>query len=147
MNDVLPSGAPNINKQENTSGPGQQQSGIPTPGGGPNNSNLSITNGPFAGASLGAPGVGPRGSSGSGGQPQALDRLNRRVSGYRARQENQLPKYSNTMNTINNQHSRETILLRQKYLENTKNKKVIHVYKVVKLGQVQYILTLCKHSI
>lgn len=132
MNDVLPPGTvtSNINKQDHSNAPGgsvQQQTGLSAPGGGgPINSNLSLSHGPFASGPLGGPGSGPRGTSsgGPGAQSQALDRLSRRVCGYRARQGEQLPKYNNTMNTINNQHAGETILLRQKFLDSTKNKKV-----------------------
>jgi len=129
MNDVLPSGAAlsNTNKQDHSNvlgGPGQHQTG-PTAIGGPTNSNLSLSHGPFT-TGAGGPGVGSRVSNSGGptGQPAALDRLNRRVSGYRARQNDNLPKYNNTMHSINNQHAGDTVLLRQKFLESTKNKKV-----------------------
>ena len=129
MNDVLPSGTvlPNTNKQDHSNSsrePSQQQTGSTTVGG-PNNSNLSLAHAPFTGGSGGA-GGGNRvtNSGGPGGQATALERLNRRVGGYRARQDEHLPKYNNTMHSINNQHSGETLLLRQKFLESTKNKKV-----------------------
>ena len=124
MNDVLPSGAAlsNTNKQDHTNslgGPGQHQQG------GPINSNISLSHGPFTSGGGGA-GVGSRvtNSGGPSGQPAALDRLNRRVSGYRARQNDNLPKYNNTMQSVNSQHAGDTVLLRQKFLESTKNKKV-----------------------
>ena len=130
MNDVLPSGAAlsnNTNKQDHSNslgGPGQQQTG-PTSVGGPTHSNLSLSHGPFTSGAGGA-GVGSRiaNSTGPTGQPAALDRLNKRITGYRARQNDNLPKYNNTMHSINNQHAGDTVLLRQKFLESTKNKKV-----------------------
>ena len=129
MNDVLPAGTvlSNANKQDHSNssgGPGQQQTGLSSAGG-PTNSNLSLAHGPFTSGPGGA-GGGTRvtNSGGPGGQPQALDRLNRRVGNYRARQGEHLPKYNNTMHSINNQHASETILLRQKFLDSTKNKKV-----------------------
>ena len=128
MNDVLHSGAAlsNANKQDHSNilgGPGQQQTGQ-TSVGGPTNSNISLSHGPFT-SGAGGGGVGSRGANSGGptGQPAALDRLNRRVSGYRVRQNDNLPKYNNTMHSINNQHSGDTVLLRQKFLDSTKNKK------------------------
>ena len=125
MNDVLPSGAAlsNTNKQDHTNslgGPGQHQQG------GPINSNISLSHGPFTSGGGGA-GVGSRvtNSGGPSGQPAALDRLNRRVSGYRARQNDNLPKYNNTMNTINVRDGGQTQILRQKYIDSTKKPKVM----------------------
>merc|ERR1712020_247073 len=104
-------------------GPGQQQTGSSSVGGQPN-SNISLSHGPYTSGAGGA-GVGSRvgNSGGPTGQPAALDRLNRRVSGYRARQNDNLPKYNNTMHSINSQHAGDTVLLRQKFLESSKNKK------------------------
>ena len=131
MNDVLPpSGATtlsNSNKPDHSNslgGPGHNQQLGSASVGGPTNSNFS---GPFNSGGTGSgAGVGSRVSNTGGptGQPAALDRLNRRVSGYRQRQNDHLPKYNNTMHSMNNQHSGETVLLRQKFLESTKNKKV-----------------------
>ena len=131
MNDVLPSGAvlSNVNKQDHSNssgGSGQQQPGSASIGG-QTNSNLSLAHGPFTGGPIGGPGGGTRvaGSGCLGGQPQALDRLNRRVGGYRARQGEILPKYNNTMSTINARDGGQTVLLRQKYLDSTKKPKVM----------------------
>ena len=132
MNDVLPSGAvlSNVSKQDHSNssgGPGQQQAGSASVVG-QTNSNLSLTHGPFTGGPVGGPGGGTRVTSSGcpgGQQSQALDRLNRRVGGYRARQGEILPKYNNTMNTINVRDGGQTQILRQKYIDSTKKPKVM----------------------
>jgi len=52
----------------------------------------------------------------------AIDRLNRRMSGYRDLQNTRLPKYENTATQINSYQIKETKILRQKFLE-SKSKK------------------------
>lgn len=63
-------------------------------------------------------------ATGGGGPPnqQSIERLKRRMDGYRDLHNTKLPKYNHTANQINLQQIKDTKLLRQKFLE-SKTKK------------------------
>ena len=48
----------------------------------------------------------------------AIERLRKRMEGYRDMQTNRLPQYEDTMNQVNKLQMQETLVLRQKFLEN-----------------------------
>ena len=52
----------------------------------------------------------------------AIERLRKRMEGYRDLQTNRLPDYEQTMNHVNSQQMQETLVLRQKYLESKAKK-------------------------
>lgn len=66
---------------------------------------------------------GPSGGVSHTGRNSSAERLNRRMNAYRNLHEKQLPTYDRAMNSSNNQHYNETLMLRQRYLEANKTKK------------------------
>ena len=52
----------------------------------------------------------------------AIERLRKRMEGYRELQTSRLPDYEQTMNQVNSQQMQETLVLRQKYLESKAKK-------------------------
>ena len=52
----------------------------------------------------------------------AIERLRKRMEGYRDMQTNRLPQYEDTMNQVNKLQMQETLVLRQKFLENKAKK-------------------------
>merc|ERR1712123_508635 len=52
----------------------------------------------------------------------AIDRLRKRMEGYRDMQSTRLPQYDQTMNHMNTQQIQETLVLRQKFLESKAKK-------------------------
>merc|ERR1719245_23249 len=52
----------------------------------------------------------------------AIERLRKRMEGYRDIQSSRLPEYEQTMNHVNTQQMQETLVLRQKYLESKAKK-------------------------
>lgn len=69
-----------------------------------------------------AGGGGPPNLTSAGGNQAAVERLKRRMDGYRELHNTKLPKYNHTANQINLQQIKDTKLLRQKFLE-SKTKK------------------------
>ena len=61
-------------------------------------------------------------TSAAGGPQVPVERLKRRMDGYRELHNTKLPKYNHTANQINLQQIKDTKLLRQKFLE-SKTKK------------------------
>ena len=52
----------------------------------------------------------------------AIERLRKRMEGYREMQNSRLPEYEQTMNHMNSQQMQETLALRQKFLESKAKK-------------------------